>query len=127
MAAPKSNTNALKHGLYAKQFNQEQVAGLKKMAWDDFRHEEFAHRAIGQSIFKLLNALLSGQTIDIDQVVKLVNSLCNNTIATATCARTYALLNREDESDEDPLSQALDDVPFDIIDVSPKLDAPKTR
>ncbi|MGA2490609.1 MAG: hypothetical protein ABSF99_10580 [Anaerolineales bacterium] len=111
MPAPKGNTNALKHGLYAKQFNEDQRAGLRKMDWNDFRHEEFAHRAIGEAIFILLHDIITGFQPDIELVVKLVNSLAINTTATCTCARTHALLNGEEPESDDPLSIALDMVP----------------
>ena len=116
MPAPKGNTNALKHGLYAKLFNENQRLGLKKMAWDDFRHEEFVHRSIGAGIFKLLQVLLAEKPPDIDQVVKLANSLSNNTASISTSARTHALLNRHDNEIADALSEALDNVPFDICE-----------
>jgi hypothetical protein len=113
MPAPKGNTNALRHGLYARHFNEDQRTGLRRMAWDDFRHEEFAHRAVGAAIFKLLNALLSRGEVDVDQVSKLCNALMLNTSATNTSARTHAILNGQDEQIGDALSQALEDVPFD--------------
>ncbi len=109
----KGNTNALKHGLYAKQFNENQRQGLRRMKWDDFRHEEFLHRAIGEGIFKILQALLAKKTPDIDQVVKMVNALSINTTTTSTSARTHAMLNGRDEELGDALSEALDNVPFD--------------
>jgi hypothetical protein len=114
--APKSNTNALKHGLYAKQFNDDQRLGLKRMAWDDFRHEEFAHRVIGVQIFMLLNEKLAVQHPDIDQVVKLSNSFAICTTTTGTHARTHAHLNGMDEQQGDALSEALSDVPFFLDD-----------
>ena len=120
MGAPKGNTNALKHGLYAKQFNESQRLGLRKMAWDDFRHEEFAHRAVGACIFRLLQVLLAEETPDIDQVVKLANSLARNTESTGTSARTHALFNRPDTVIEDALSEALDNIPFDICESEEK-------
>ena len=110
--APRGNTNALKHGLYARQFNQEQQDGLRRMAWNDFRHEEFAHRAVGARIFKLLNDLLGTNKVDTSDLLKLVSSLQINTAATNTSARTHALLNGDDGQIGDALSQALDDVPF---------------
>ena len=35
MGAPKGNTNALKHGLYAKRYSPEETAGLRKMQPED--------------------------------------------------------------------------------------------
>ena len=111
--APKGNTNALKHGLYARHFNADQRAALKRMDWDDFRHEEFMHRAVGEGIFKLLNDLLAGDQPDPGQVSSLVHSLHINTASASTSARTHALLNGERQLG-DALSEALADVPFDL-------------
>jgi len=116
MGAPKGNTNALKHGLYARQFNEDQRLGLRKMAWDDFRHEEFAHRSVGAGIFRLLQALLAQEMPDIEQVIKLADCLSRITISTGTAARTYSILSGEDKQMEDALEQALDNVPFDICE-----------
>ena len=115
-SAPKGNTNALKHGLYARHFNEAQRSGLKRMEWDDFRHEEFLQRVIAEGIFRLLNDLLAGRTPDIDQVVKLANSLARCTVAAGTHARTHANLNGVDEPLGDALSEALEDVPFFLDD-----------
>jgi hypothetical protein len=107
MPAPKSNTNALKHGLYAKQFNEDQRKGLRRMAWDDQRHEEFAARVHGSEILRLIIIELSAPVIDIDKIVKLSSSLNNALIASGTSARTHAGLNGEDPNINDALSEAL--------------------
>src|SRR5512137_2710286 len=114
--APKGNTNALKHGLYARHFNEAQRSGLKRMEWNDFRHEEFLHRVIAEGFFKLLNELLSGVTPDINLIVKLANSLARCTVAAGTHARTHANLNGLDDPLGDALSEALEDVPFFLDD-----------
>jgi hypothetical protein len=120
MAAPKGNTNALKHGLYARQFTEAQRQGLKKMSWDDFRHEEFLHRSVGAEIFRLLRALLANEMPDIDQVIKMATLLSKNTITTACSARMYAQLNVQEPITKDALSEALDNVPFDICEQEEK-------
>jgi hypothetical protein len=108
--APKGNTNALKHGLYARFFTDNQRAGLRRMHWADHRHEVNAMRAHGADIYKLLQDLLSRQ-LNVDQFVKLSNSLATAVTATGTAARTHAGLNGEDVQLGDALSEALDDVP----------------
>jgi len=115
MAAPKGNTNALKHGLYAKQFNERQRSSLKRMAWDDFRHEEFAHRTVGERIFGLLQELLAQENPDLEAVGKLMNALASNTASINVSARTHAILNGKDEQIQDALSEALGNVPFDEV------------
>ena len=107
------NTNALKHGLYARQFNEEQRKGLKKMDWNDFRHEEMAHRSIGARIFGILQTMLAKESPDIDQIVQLAYALSKNTTTTSTSARTHAILNGRYEQLGDALSEALDNVPFE--------------
>jgi hypothetical protein len=114
--APKGNTNALKHGLYARHFLDDQRTGLKRMEWDDFRHEEFLHRVIAEGIFEILNDLLTGYKPDIDQVIKLANSLAICTLAAGTHARTHACLNGSAVPLDEAFSGALDDVPFDLPD-----------
>ncbi len=117
MAGAKTgNTNALKHGLYAKQFNEDQRKGLKRMDWNDFRHEELAHRCAGARIFALLQAALAKEPPDIDQIVQLVFALSKNTITTSTSVRTHAILNGQDEQLEDAFSEALDNVRFEEAD-----------
>lgn len=108
--APRGNTNALKHGLYAKHFNDEQRGGLKKMAWDDQTHEINLHRTIGEAIYELFLNQLSLPAPDIDKITKLANSLYLNTSSISTSAKTHAILNGE-EALGDALSEALDMVP----------------
>jgi hypothetical protein len=107
MPAPKGNTNALKHGLYAKRFNETQRLGLRHMAWDDLRHEEFMLRVAADEIYKLLMESLSTIPIDIDHVTNLANSLAICTTATGSHARTHALLNGKERQIIDALSEAL--------------------
>jgi len=112
--APKGNTNALKWGLYAQHFNDEQRKGLKRMHWRDERHEIFMHRTIGEDLFIHLQSLLSMPVVDLDQVVKIVNILANNTTTIGTSSRTHAILNGEDPQMGDALSEALGDFnPFE--------------
>lgn len=112
----RGNTNALKHGLYAKQFNETQQTGLKKMAWDDQRHEINVARVAGSEVYKELQKVLSTYPIDLDQVVSLTYALMAAILATGTAARTHSLLNGVDEAVGDALSEALGNVPFDLVD-----------
>ncbi len=41
MGAPKGNTNALKHGLYAKHYTPAERAELRRMLPDDLQHEMY--------------------------------------------------------------------------------------
>jgi hypothetical protein len=113
MPAPKSTTNALKQGLYARQFNDDQRQGLKKMAWDDFRHEEFAARTHAADLFNLLQSALRLPVVSVDHVTRLSACFVAAINAVATSASMHAHLNGQAEKPFDPLSEALDNVPFD--------------
>jgi len=116
MPAPKGNINALKHGLYAKQFNHDQISGLKKMQWDDHRHEVYGLRVIGAQIFKLLQIALSRSIVDVDEVIKYTNAYALCTTSTGGAARLHANLNGMEAPFGDALSLALGDVPFDLVE-----------
>jgi hypothetical protein len=112
MPAPKGNTNALKHGLYAKQFNDDERAGLKKMHLDDHRHEVNALRTVGAELYRLFKIQLSLPVVDVSKAVALSNAIEMVAVATGTSARTHNLLNGTDEPVGDALSEALGNVPF---------------
>ena len=53
MGAPKGNTNALKHGLYAKHFSPEEQTRLRKMSPEDYRHEIAMMRLAVSNLFQI--------------------------------------------------------------------------
>ena len=115
MGAPKGNTNALKHGLYAKRYSPEETAGLRKMPPEDYRHEIYMMRVAVKNIFEIHSELYqlvekllkSGEKADVDGLSKISNSLSLAITALNTTARTYALFNGTDSSLNDPLDEAL--------------------
>ena len=115
MGAAKGNTNALKHGLYAKGYSPEEMRGLKAMSPEDYRHEIYMLRVAVKNIFKihgemnkrLEKTLESGQKIDVEALTKTTNSLALAMTALNTTARTYALFNGTDTTLNNPLDEAL--------------------
>ena len=109
----KRTSQTLRHGLYSSQLTAKQRLGLKKMPWDDTRHEVILHRAVGAGLFRLLQALLADERPDVEQVVKLVGSLGYNTAQVNTSVRTYALRKGRPPA-RDALHAALQGVPFEL-------------
>jgi hypothetical protein len=120
MGAPKGNTNALKHGLYAKHFSGEEQAGLRNMSTEDFRHEIHMMRVAITNVFEMQAELRKAiQTIHgaedtemIEALAKITNSLALAVTALSTVARTHALINGKDEAVSDALEQALNSLPI---------------
>jgi hypothetical protein len=115
MGAPKGNTNALKHGLYAKHYSGEEQAELRNMSTEDFRHEIYMLRVAIKNIFELQGELRKAiQDVHeaevrelIDALTKITNSLSLAVTALSTMARTHALINGKDQAVNDTFEQAL--------------------
>lgn len=124
MAAPKGNTNALKHGLYAKHYTPEERAELRNMAPNDYSHEILMMRSTSDSVFeisRLVQAmakkeLKSNRPANMEEVARIINSLAVAVTALNTTARTYALFNGTDTAHEDALDEALNCLPFFLDD-----------
>ena len=124
MGAPIGNTNALKHGLYAKHYTAEERAGLRRMAPNDYRHEIFMMRETVDSEYEISRlvqemvkkSLEANQPANMDELAKVMNSLAVAVTALNTTARTYALFNGSDTSQEDALDEALNCLPFFLDD-----------
>ena len=101
------NTNALKHGLYAKNFSTSEVAGLRRMPADDLRQEIALLRVV---ITRMLE--LSDGERDIETAAKAMNSLSNAIITLNTTIRTHALLVGTYSPLDEALEGALADEPF---------------
>ena len=116
MGAPKGNTNALKHGLYAKHFTAEEQGWLRRMAPDDYRPEIHLMRKAVKNVFDIqvrIHALVdsmpsSNDPKDFEALAKITNSLALAMAALNTTARTQALFSGTDEGLNDPLDEALD-------------------
>ncbi|MGA2488639.1 MAG: hypothetical protein ABSF99_00420 [Anaerolineales bacterium] len=124
MAAPKGNTNALKHGLYAKHFSPTEQAGLRSMSPEDYRHEINMLRVAVKNMFqihsdlkKIVERMLAcEQPADVDGLAKITNSLALAVTALNTTARTYALFNGTDTSLNDSIEEAMDSLPVFLDD-----------
>ena len=124
MGAPKGNTNALKHGLYAKRYSPEETAGLRKMSPEDYRHEIYMMRVAAKNVFEIQSDLHemrermqdTDQLMYIEGLAKITNSLALAVTALSTMARTYALFSGTDSSLNDPLDEALNSLPIFLDD-----------
>jgi hypothetical protein len=124
MGAPKGNTNALKHGLYAKPFSPSDRARLRSMSPEDFRQEiEMLRITVGHlfEIHSRLHARLESQSaLDqpslVDSLARVSNSLSLAMTTLNTTARTYALLTGTNASVNDAFEQALNSLPIFLDD-----------
>jgi hypothetical protein len=124
MGAPKGNTNALKHGLYAKRYSPEEIAALRNMSPQDFRHEYFMMRVAVKNIFQIQQRVRarmdsidgSSNPEDEEALAKITNSLALAMAALNTTARTYALFTGTDTTLNDPLDEALSNLPIFLED-----------
>jgi uncharacterized protein YjcR len=134
MGAPKGNTNALKHGLYAKHFTLEEQAKLRRMAPDDIRPEIQMMRKAVKNVFDIqvrIHALLdsmpsSNDPKDVEALAKITNSLALAMTALNTTARTQALFSGTDEGLNDPLDEALDGMAIFLDDTYLKEEGEET-
>ena len=115
MGAPKGNTNAFKHGLYARHYSPEEQAGLRTMTPEDYRAEIAMLRVAVKNIFEIqvrLHAMVkerlqTDQPCDVEALAMISNSLSLAVTALNTTARTYALFNGTDRGIEDAYEKAL--------------------
>lgn len=115
MGAPKGNTNALKHGLYARHFSLAEQEGLRKMSPEDYRHELNMMRVAVKNLFEIQASLhesvkgllASKEPIDVEALARITNSLSLAVTALNATARTYALFSGTDTSLNDAFDEAL--------------------
>jgi len=102
MAPRRGNTNALKHGLYAKKFRTEEVARLGKMDPADYKAEIALLRV------KIVNILdeLEAATIHAKRM-DLYNTLFNAMGMLNTTARTQALISGDSGQHLTAIEEAL--------------------
>jgi len=106
--APKpGNTNAYKHGLYAKRFAKEEVTALKKMPADDLRQEIALLRVVIDRMLKISEGIS-----DAEVAAKIMTSLSTAITTLNSTVRTHALMSGNYQPLDDALAGALDDVPF---------------
>ena len=103
MPGKKGNTNALKHGLYAKNFTPEERKQLKKMSEDDLRFEIAACRLAFSKILETI----SGKKPDLETAIPQLHAA--GTVLN-TLVKTHALLSGNYSPLDDALQEALDNV-----------------
>lgn len=101
MAAKKGNKNALKHGLYAKNFTPEERKKLKAMAEDDLRFEIAATRL---AMSKIMDTITSPEP-DLEKTIPQLHAAG---ITLNTFVKTHALLSGSYSPLDDALQEALD-------------------
>jgi len=110
--APKGNTNALKHGLYAKHFKPEEKAELRQMPWNNFLFEIMGTRSMAGIVKDLTNREMGNPSPDIAKVVPLILAW-NTTVSTITLsALRYSFLTGANISLNDSLAEALAGLPL---------------
>jgi hypothetical protein len=115
MSGTKGNTNALKHGLYAKHFTPEQRLGLQKMKPQDSTHQMYVLDVIIDDLFEqhilereqVKKLREQGQPVDLEALTRLDNSLALAITALNATKRTHALLNGKDTTSNDAFDEAL--------------------
>ncbi len=115
MSGTKGNTNALKHGLYAKHFTPEQRLGLRKMNPKDNTHEMYMLDVVIGDLFeqhilereRVKKQRELGEQVDLEGLTRLDNSLALAITALNATKRTHALLNGTDTTSNDAFDEAL--------------------
>ena len=88
MPGSPGNTNALKHGLYAKRFSLDEKKSLKQMPESDLRQEIALLRVVADRLLQSLSAIEN----DADAQAKTATVLTLTITALNTTMRTHALL-----------------------------------
>ena len=101
MAPKNGNLNALKHGLYAKHFTDEERKLLRQMPESDLRQEIALLRVV---VDRVLIAFSASES-DTDAQAKTATALTAAVLALNTTMRTHALLT----GDYSPLTDADDE------------------
>jgi len=107
VAAPKGNTNALKHGLYAKHYSPEEQKELRRMSFDDLQHEINAMRKVAADILEEHNKIKAGGVVDLEQLARTDNSLCNAIDKVSLCAIRHSVLTGNNPTVNDSMLEAL--------------------
>ena len=102
MAGAKGNTNALKHGLYAKRYKPDEVKSLRKMPFDDLRQEIALLRVTLDRISGLLEKAQDDET-----KIKYTTAATNAALAIATLIRSHSILAGTYTPLDDALEKAL--------------------
>jgi hypothetical protein len=111
MAAPKGNTNALKHGLYSRHYTDEERKQLKQMSWDDLLFEIMAARSKAEKAQALVKTELHQPQPDLDKIMPLLNVWDASLRTVAHLSNRIASLTGENTTLNDSLAAALAALP----------------
>lgn len=103
--AQPNNTNALKHGFYARSFNNLEEADLSKLE-NDLQGEIVMLKVATRRLFELA----SSEATDLEDSLKILAALGVSATRIATLARTQRLLTGEEPGLNGALNQALSEV-----------------
>jgi hypothetical protein len=119
MAAPKGNTNALKHGLYAKHYHPDEIKELKRMEPDNLLYELMAARSKADKAHGLAETEIAKPEKDVSKIVALIGAWDAALLTVATIASRISFLSGTNKTIGDSLMQALSEMPaFDPDDES---------
>jgi len=110
MPAKHGNTNALKHGLYAKSFTPQEKKDLAKMPLDNLSQEIALLRAVIARAWKVLEASTPGSEADSEAYATYARTLASFTVAITQLGqltRTHAILTGSYTPIDDALAEAL--------------------
>jgi hypothetical protein len=112
MPAPKGNLNALKHGLYARNFLPDETDALRRMTFDNLLYEIAGCRTMAEKAMRLVYRHMSQPDPDSDKVVPLLNAWNASVRSIALLALRYTTLTGDNPSFTDSLAEALAGVPL---------------
>lgn len=107
MPAPPGNTNALKHGLYARHFSRKERAALKRVDPLDLSFEIAAARVAADRLFTLIES-----TTDPEIAAKLHNSLTAALAEIGGLAARLGILSGKYPALDEAIDDALASVDF---------------
>lgn len=119
MAGQKGNTNALKHGIYARRYTTDEQAALRKTDPADLRHEIASMRVSLAKASAILDKVIQENKENpqspppIESVIaygKLLASMAAVATSINSLVRSHALLTGPDSRLEDAILQALNNI-----------------
>jgi hypothetical protein len=107
MPAPKGNTNALKHGLYARHYQPDETKELKRMEANNLLYELMAARSKAEKCQALAEAEINKPMKEVKNIVAYLTAwdFALNTVG--ALASRIAILTGENTTLQDSLTEAL--------------------
>lgn len=104
MTPRKGNTNALKHGLYARRFTDTEKQLLKKMDVDDLRQEIALLRVV---VDRILDKVPDGDPDTYENFLKGYSTLVTTVDKLVNAIQSYAILTGDYDPDQEDDDEAL--------------------